>query len=607
MGEKTLVSRVRRTVLGPALTAAVALLCFGTAAGAAASGGIVKGWGFNEYGAVGVGSLSESVDTPTPLLGLSGVAQVAGGRELHGLAVLTDGTVKAWGSNAEGQLGNGTTEEHTIAGAVPGLANVVEVAAGEYHSIALLSNGRVMAWGYNGYGQLGLGSASGPQTCGGACSTTPVEVPGITEAVAVGATEYSSFAVLANGTVMGWGGDRNGELGDGIGIPTGCACVPTPVAIPGVSGAIAIDGGEASAVALLADGRVMTWGYNDSAQAGNGTQNLSGCRCAAPAFATGIATATDVAAGEFSDLALLANGTVMGWGANDDAQLATGSTEGPEGCDPGGFACSRTPIPVGGLSGVRGIGMMGYTDVALLNDGTARSWGGNGSGELGNGTHGSALATTPMPVSNVTGASAIGPGEYMGFALIGPSQTLSIAFAGAGSGSVRGREVSCPPRCSGVYPQGQVALLTATPSGFAGFSGACTGTGVCQAKMDSDQTVTATFGVPTGTRITEAKIVNRKKKATFSFTAPGAITGYECLLIKPKAKKKHKRRKHKTKASRKATKATFASCQGPKTYTGLRPGKYTFEVRALDIFGADANPAQRVFKIKAAKKKRKRR
>jgi hypothetical protein len=129
---------------------------------------------------------------------------------------------------------------------------------------------------------------------------------------------------------------------------------------------------------------------------------------------------------------------------------------------------------------------------------------------------------------------------------------------------------------------------------------------VCQAKMESDQTVTATFGVPAGTKITEAKIVNRRKKATFSFSAPGAITGYECLLIRPKAKKKHKRQ-HKAKASRKAKKATFASCRGPKTYTRLRPGKYTFEVRALDILGADANPAKRVFKIKAARNKRKRR
>ena len=126
----------------------------------------------------------------------------------------------------------------------------------------------------------------------------------------------------------------------------------------------------------------------------------------------------------------------------------------------------------------------------------------------------------------------------MAFALIGPSQTVSVAFAGRRQRLGHGARSVRPPRCSGVYPQGQVALLTATPADFAGFSGPCGGTGICQAKMDSGQTVTATFGVPTGTRITKAKIDSKKKKATFSFSAPGAITGYQCMLIKPKTKRK---------------------------------------------------------------------
>ena len=87
---------------------------------------------------------------------------------------------------------------------------------------------------------------------------------------------------------------------------------------------------------------------------------------------------------------------------------------------------------------------------------------------------------------------------------------------------------------------------------------------------------------------------------TFTFSAPGAITGYQCLLVKPKAKKKRTT----AKASRKARKPKFTACQGPKPYRHLKPGKYTFKVRALDIIGADAKPAKRVFAIKGAKKKR---
>jgi alpha-tubulin suppressor-like RCC1 family protein len=594
---------IRRTFFwAPTLLTAFLLLGLGLASGAVASGASVKGWGYNQYGAVGVGSLIETVDTPAFLPGLSGVAQVAGGREVHALAVLADGSVRSWGNNEYGQLGDGTTHERTIAGPGPNLSGVVEVAAGEYHSVALLSSGRVMVWGDNEAGQLGQGSNVGPQSCGsGACATVPVEVPGITDAVAVGATEYSTFAVLSNGTVLGWGADRYGELGDGIGVQTGCHCVPTPVAIPGVSGAIAIDGSEDSVMALLADGRVMDWGWNDSGQAGNGTQGpFGGCECSPPVFAGGITTATEVAAGEYSGFALLADGTVMGWGANDDAELATGSTKGPEGCATNGgpeFACSKTPIPVGGLSGVREVAAMALTGVAVMNDGTLRSWGYNGSGTLGNGTHGGAMATVPAPVSNVSEVSSIGVGEEMGYALIGPSQTLSIAFAGAGSGSVTGRDVSCPPRCSASYSQGRVAMLSASRTDFAGFSGPCSGTGTCAAKMDSDQTVTATFGVPIGTKITVARIVSKKRKATFSFSTPGAITGYECLLVKPKPKKKRKA---------KASRSKFTSCNGPKAYKHLKAGKYTFKVRALDILGTDPKPAKRVFKIKPAKKKRRR-
>lgn len=131
------------------------------------------------------------------------------------------------------------------------------------------------------------------------------------------------------------------------------------------------------------------------------------------------------------------------------------------------------------------------------------------------------------------------------------------------------------------------------------------GTGVCQAKMDSDQTVTATFGAPTGTKITNAKILSPKKRATFSFSAPGAITGYQCLLLKPKPKPK-KNRKGRASKKAKQKKPKFTSCSGPKAYKNLKAGRYTFKVRALDILGADAKPAQRIFKIKASKKKRSR-
>jgi hypothetical protein len=89
----------------------------------------------------------------------------------------------------------------------------------------------------------------------------------------------------------------------------------------------------------------------------------------------------------------------------------------------------------------------------------------------------------------------------------------------------------------------------------------------------------------------QAKVVPRKRLATFSFSAPGAITGYECMLArKPPRKGAGK--------SAKKRKPRFARCAAPRRFRHLKPGRYTFRVRALDILGADANPAIKKFRLR---------
>jgi alpha-tubulin suppressor-like RCC1 family protein len=597
-------------------TIATGLLCLFFSASAQASGATAMGWGFNPAGQVGNGTATpqagdrcECIRTPVPVKGLSGVTEIANGAD-HSLALLANGTVMAWGLSNRGQLGDGEDSgpEQCKEGAcstsplpVPNLAGVVAVVAGFDHSLALLANGTVMAWGPNSLGQLGDGDSSGPQQCDTniPCSKTPVPVPGLDHVVAIATGGQFNLALLANGTVMAWGFDSRGQVGDGVGILSGCGCVTRPTPVPGVSGAMAISAGDQAAYALLADGRVEAWGQNVFGQLGIGTTSPeTGCECLGPVSVGGLAGARAVYGGGASGLALLASGSVQAWGLNDVGQLGNGG-KGEAGC-----FCVPTPASVNGLAGPQAIAAGHEHGLALLPSGSVEAWGGGTAGQLGDGT--AEGRVVPTPISGIGGASGVFTGAEDSFATIGPSQTLKVSMAGAGTGTVGTRGIVCPPSCEGRYPQSQVEILRAEPSpgsGFAGFSGPCSGAAPCMVKLDADQGVTATFGPPKGTAITKAKISSRKKSAFFSFSAPGAITGFECELIRPRPK--HRRgHRHLERAGKKKPRPHFSRCLVPKHFKHLAPGRYTFEVRALDILGADATPAKRHFKVKPGKHRR---
>src|SRR5262249_54980839 len=127
--------------------------------------------------------------------------------------------------------------------------------------------------------------------------------------------------------------------------------------------------------------------------------------------------------------------------------------------------------------------------------------------------------------------------------------------------------------------------LSAKPgehSKFAGWSGACSGRGSCGLTMDADKSASAKFKFkPPGTRITTAKVKSSKRRARFAFEKTGKANRFQCEL---------KRKHHKAK--------DFAKCESPKSYKHLKPGEYTFKVRAVGPGGHDPSPAKRSFKIK---------
>ncbi len=305
------------------------------------------------------------------------------------IVVKADGSVVGWGRDPDGQAARQPSQKRVITSpetiSLPG--KVLQVALGETTQYALLEDGTVIAWGTNDEGQLGNGpmGASGELGRYPKPSVTPVLVTGLTDIIQIAAGWKHAVALRKDGTVWAWGRRDNGEIGDGK--PEGLSALRAigPTRVPGLEGITQIAVARPHNLALRADGRVVAWGSNRDGELGNGGR-LTGWT---PTEVSGIDRVISIAAGTGGGKglsgAIRSDGTVWLWGTNTSAQMGNGlGPLSPD--DPGGRVLQ--PVPVAGVAGAKSLTIGDGHIAVLLRDGTLRMWGHDGWGQIGVGTSG---------------------------------------------------------------------------------------------------------------------------------------------------------------------------------------------------------------------------
>jgi alpha-tubulin suppressor-like RCC1 family protein len=374
---------------GPKLVAK-AITAGGSSTCALIADGTIQCWGLNGDGQLGNGATdpcdvsSKCSKIPRAVLGIANAVSVSTG-EYHTCAVLADSTVRCWGSNKTGQLGNGTTTSSATPTTVPGITNAVAVAVGGAsrdimisgigagQSCALLADGTVRCWGANDSWALGSDTT---EKCGDhPCSTSPITVPGIPTASALFAGRGSNCVVSGGGAVTCWGAVL--EAGR------------VPAAVPGIAGAIAVGTTDRGACAVLADGTLQCWGMNFNGELGNGACVDS----STPVAVLGITNAVAVARGGGHNCAVLSDGTARCWGWDYYGQL--GGSGSSTSCPDVLGSSSSTPLTVDGVSNAVTVAAGDYHTCVLLKSGSVACFGYNSYGQLG--------------LPKVTGSSAVTP------------------------------------------------------------------------------------------------------------------------------------------------------------------------------------------------------
>jgi len=386
------------------------------------SNGGVKCWGLNGFGQLGDGSSDAQTPntrlTSSDVLGINNAIALSGNYE-HTCALLSDQTLKCWGLNSSGQLGNGATANlNGTPISVPGLSNVTAVGTGYNFTCASLSDGTVKCWGANASGQLGDGTTT--------AKLTPNSVPGITTATSVSVGYNYACALLSDGTAKCWGDNTNGQLGD-----NSLTQRNSPVSVSGLTNATALSAESAHTCALINNGTAQCWGQNNRSQLGDG--GASGLTSKVPVAATVFGNTITAIETGYGKTCAVVSGQLkcIGYDANTLGDGTTASTQGT----------SNVATVTGMGSNVVGVALHKNNNslhaCAVNSAGDMECWGVNSSGQLGNGS--TVLSKTPVAPIGLVYTEGTGAGLTQApniLAVNNPTDFGSIASGGSASQTV---------------------------------------------------------------------------------------------------------------------------------------------------------------------------
>jgi alpha-tubulin suppressor-like RCC1 family protein len=362
--------------------------------------GTVKCWGSNLGGQLGNGSLIGMTSTPMEVASLGEAAQDIDGAHRHICVALASGGVKCWGDNGTWQLGAGGIFDSRTPVAVSGVAGAVSIHTGSTHTCARTGGGTARCWGNNSLGQLGDPSALADWYV----RADPVGLSPRVRALAAGS--FFNCAMLQSDAgpqyVRCWGENERGQ----VGVPM-MNQVLVPVQLPSLYNVSSLDAGGAHACAIMGDGRVQCWGNNASGQLGDGTAIGRYATADVQGLNGGVRS---ISAGRNHTCATNASsGGLQCWGANSFGQLGDGTRQD-----------RALPVDVTGFAGglLGGAVSAGYVHTCgVTGSGAAQCWGYNLPWALGDGT--SIDRAAPADVFGLTsGVMSVGAEGTRGCAIV---------------------------------------------------------------------------------------------------------------------------------------------------------------------------------------------